>query len=153
MINQTEIMLNMLQRVYANREPDQQIGGTPGDPYMRRWYILRDNETQAGHVYLHHILHSDDDRALHDHPWESCSIILRGSIREILPDGSRVLHAGDIVYRDAQSAHRLELINGQPAWTLFMTGSWERSWGFHCPEGWKPWRLFEAAGGCGERDD
>jgi hypothetical protein len=54
--------------------------------YMHRWWLVKaadDKSTRA--VRVHRILRSDHDRALHDHPWENCSIILRGGYWEVVP--------------------------------------------------------------------
>jgi hypothetical protein len=53
------------------------------------------------------------------------------------------------VYRGPDFSHRLELINGHPAETLFITGPKVRDWGFHCPNGWVHWRDFVANDGIG----
>jgi hypothetical protein len=118
------------------------------------WLIPRN---RFFNVYLHQILRPDDDRALHDHPWLNCSIVLRGSYHEVRQDGSICLRRrGAIVFRWAQTAHRI--IVDRPAWSLFITGPVVRSWGFHCPNGWVHWRDFvaenpgEIGRGCGEQD-
>lgn len=112
--------------------PHQVIGGQER-PYLKRWYIQRTDD--AMNVYLHQFLRDDDDRALHDHPWESLSIMLRGRLREVTRSGGLTeIHAGDIVYRAADHRHRIELFDGEPAWTLLITGPRVRSWGFWCPQ-------------------
>lgn len=134
-----------------DREPDFVIGGHE-NPYMIRWWLRRERE--AGSIYLHNILRDDDDRALHDHPWDSTSIVLRGELREVLagerwpgPSNSyqagesRILRPGSITSRRAEDAHRLEVAKGD-VWTLFITGAVRREWGFHCPNGWRHWREF-----------
>lgn len=150
-MTEQDLFLNNTLR--PNREPDFKIG--PADnPYMLRWWLIPRND--VFNVYYHRILHDDDDRALHDHPWPSFSVMMQGSIREITPDGPRVLQKGDCVYRGPELAHRLELVNGEPAETLFITGPRVREWGFHCPKGWVHWRDFvgenigEVGRGCGE---
>lgn len=40
---------------------------------------------------VHHILRSDRDRAMHDHPWENASLVLRGGYWEVAP-GAAVIH-------------------------------------------------------------
>lgn len=125
-------------------KPDLTIG-SENEPYMLRWWLIPRN--RYFNIYLHRILRSDDDRALHDHPWVSLSLILEGEVWEVLPIApneisGRLLKAGDIVTRTATSAHRLELLNGAPCMTLFMTGPRVREWGFHCPKGWRHWREF-----------
>jgi hypothetical protein len=129
------------------RKPDFVIGGAES-PYLRRWWLIPRNP--VFNVYLHQFLRSDDDRALHDHPWASMSIILRGRYLEHTIDAGgihqrRLLTAGDRRVRlTGKFAHRVELVDG-PCWTLFITGPRYREWGFHCPErGWVPWEEFTA---------
>lgn len=142
------------------REPNLFIGGIV-NPYLVRWYILPRNP--VFNVYLHRVLRSDDDRALHDHPWINLSILIKGEyVEHTIDDGGinrRVVRrAGDLKLRRATAAHRLEVIPGVECWTIFITGPRLRSWGFHCPfTGWKHWRDFtegtngELIGrGCGE---
>lgn len=133
------------------RAPDFIIG----DDYLRRWWIVPRNEWCS--VYLHEILHSDDDRALHDHPWANRSFLISGSYIEHTPDGTFHRNAGDLVEREAAALHRLEVIPGQRAVSLFITGPAVREWGFQCPKGWVPWREFvdardtgKVGRGCGE---
>lgn len=145
----------------TRRAPDFIIG-KPGSPYLRRWWVIPRN--RFFNVYLHEFLRSDDDRALHDHPWVNCSILLRGTYWEHL-DGrlpgmvGRVVKRteGDIVLRrSGKIAHRIELLDG-PVWTIFITGPRYREWGFRCPTGWVHWQKFTAprdsgdvGEGCGE---
>jgi len=123
------------------RKPDFVIGDK-GDPYLLRWWIIPRNK--RFNIYLHKILRSDDDRALHDHPWWNVSIILRGSYIELMPRGEhRIRAAGDIVFRKATALHRLISL-GEPCWTLFITGPRVREWGFACPQGFVVWHKFVA---------
>lgn len=135
----------------ASRKPDFVIG----DDYLRRWYVVPRNP--FANVYLHEILHSDDDRALHDHPWANTSVMIAGRYSEHTPEGCFVRAAGDVVSRQAATLHRLEIEPGETAISLFMTGPKLREWGFDCPNGWVPWFEFTAPGdasktgrGCGE---
>lgn len=133
------------------RDPDFVIG----DDYLRRWYVVPRNPWQ--NVYLHDIRRSDDDRALHDHPWPNTSVLIAGCYIEHTPEGQVLRSAGDIVHRQAETLHRLEIIPGKRAISLFVTGAKIREWGFACPQGWVPWQDFCAPGdsskigrGCGE---
>lgn len=144
------------------REPDFLIG-PDDDVYLRRWWVIPHNRFL--NIYLHHFKRSDDDRALHDHPWANLSILLSGSYLEHTPHGSAKLRKPwrpwafwRLPVRLPTSAHRVELIDGEPVWTLFLTGPKRRAWGFLCPRGWIPWTEFaetrpggNALGkGCGE---
>jgi len=141
-----------------HRKPDF-IVGAKDDPYLLRWHIIPRN--RFFNIYLHQFLRDDDDRALHDHPWGSVSIILKGEYMEHLADGSqRWADCGTIRFRRAKTAHRISLrwdftkevmreggaqFARKPAWTLFITGRRVREWGFHCPQGWRHWRDFTNA--------
>lgn len=147
-------------RIAESRAPDIEIGGSI-DPYLRRWWLIPRN--RWFNIYLHQFLRSDDDRALHDHPWWNLSVLLNGEYTEHTIDAGgvnrrAVRKAGDFKLRLPSSAHRIELHSG-PCWTLFITGPRLREWGFHCPNGWRHWKIFtsgpngETIGrGCGETD-
>ncbi|MEC5213286.1 hypothetical protein RCH06_001832 [Polaromonas sp. CG_9.5] len=137
------------------RKPDFVIGGH-ADPYLLRWWLIPRNP--VFNIYVHQFLRSDDDRALHDHPWLfNMSYLLDGRYLEWLffkrPDDGSVVswgrcavrQAGDIKLRFGSAPHRIELTNG-PCWTLFITGPRYRAWGFHCPKGWVHWQKFTARG-------
>lgn len=146
------------------RKPDMNIGGDER-PYIRRWYVL---STPWFRVYLHNMLRNDDDRALHDHPWSNVSVILKGGFVEVLPAYHvdplafapvirKLRRPFSVTVRKATDAHRLELRPGIPSsWSLFLTGAYQRKWGFHCPQGWRPYEQFvkpdkpgEIGRGCG----
>lgn len=122
------------------REPDYIIGGN----YMRRWWVVPRNAWC--NVYLHEILRSDDDRALHDHPWDNTSLVIAGRYIEHTPYGAYERRPGHSVTRKAAAPHRLEIPEGERAVSLFMTGPKVREWGFHCPNGWRHWEEFCAPG-------
>lgn len=125
-----------------SREPDVVIGTN----YMLRWHVIPRNPWH--NVYLHEFRRSDDDRALHDHPWDNTTFVIEGEYREHTEFG-RVYHrqAGETVSRSAETLHRIELIDGRPAVSLFMTGPKIREWGFACPQGWRHWTEFTTAHG------
>ncbi|MBB1061914.1 hypothetical protein [Marilutibacter spongiae] len=140
------------------RKPDFVVGGVE-QPYLLRWFLIPRNP--VFNVYLHCFLRDDDDRALHDHPWPWCSILLSGGyIEHTIAAGGihrrRERSAPSIKLSGPRRAHRIELLKirdfvaSQPGndtpiscWTLFITGPRLRTWGFHCPErGWVDWREF-----------
>lgn len=145
------IQARLLVSSYAagRRRPPDFIIGKPGSPYMNRWYVIPRN--RFFNIYLHQILRSDDDRALHDHPWLNVSILLHGAYREVMPAwkpyeiGSEIVvwrYRGSVVFRRPSAAHRLEVDGGACVWSLFLTGPKVREWGFWCPKGWKVWTSF-----------
>lgn len=135
------------------RPPDFTVGD-PKNPYLLRWWVIPRN--RWFNVYLHCFLRSDDDRALHDHPWCWASLMLEGAYVEhtIAAGGVHqraLIGAGSLRVHRAHFAHRLEV---QPehgeCWTLFVTGPRVREWGFHCARGWVPWHVFTKPGKPGE---
>lgn len=155
------ILVRLVRRLLAigqSRPPDFIIG-PPDDDYLRRWFIIPRNP--IFNIYLHQFIRSDDDRALHDHPWWNMSLLLDNEyVEHTMPHGGVNVRkryiAGDLKFRTATYAHRVEITNG-PCWTLFITGPRLRNWGFHCPTRWVPWQEFtkpnnpgEIGRGCGE---
>lgn len=133
-----------MMAIGQSRNPDFVVGGVE-NPYLRRWFVIPRNP--IFNVYLHQFLRDDDDRALHDHPWAWCSILLRGQYIERTVDDVVLRHAGSMKISGPRRAHRVVLIKdldgkARPCWTLFITGPRVRTWGFHCPKGWVPWQEF-----------
>ncbi len=110
-----------------------------GATYMRRWRLIH---TKWFGVRLHHIMRSDSDRELHDHPFTFLSIILRGGYTETTVDGREVWY-GSVLLRGAEVLHRLALkmdversgifdhnLVEHSTWTLVFRGPIRRRWGF-----------------------
>lgn len=151
------------------RKPDFVITNDQGE-YLRRWWLIPRNP--IFNLYLHNIVGSDDDRALHCHPWLNASVILRGGYTEIAPinqaqaagfdyvPGFTYLldrRAGNVVLRTGRTRHRLVNVPGMDCWTLFITGPVYRRWGFWCRTRWVYWQKFTDArdkgrtgAGCGD---
>lgn len=137
-----------------NRQPDFIIGGHD-QPYLRRHWLIPRN--RFFNVYVHEFLRSDDDRALHDHPWLfNASWLLLGEYREHVTSEPRFPTyvdrvAGDWKFRWGGAPHRIELFHcyatNAPArcWTVFITGPRVREWGFYCDKGWIHWKRFTAS--------
>jgi len=121
--------------------------------YLNRWWQWpRNNLTNC---YLHNMIR-DDDPILHDHPYWFVSIMLDGELRENYSptpaadvsalgrvwERSRILRAGDIVFRSSTMAH--QLVVRREAWTLMISGRRVREWGFWCPKGWREWYKYVA---------
>ncbi|MBY0274704.1 hypothetical protein K2Z84_05150 [Candidatus Binatia bacterium] len=126
----------------AKRRPYAHLTG-----YMERYWLFR---TRWLACRLHVILRSDDDRALHDHPWDYATVILRGGYTEITPNPFRLwdepwrpiaqrrerIEPGRVLFRRVESLHRLEVPDGSTCLTMFFTRPKRRTWGFQTPQGW-----------------
>lgn len=117
--------------------------------YMRRWILL----TPLGTVRLHNIRRPDADPDMHDHPWNFVSLIIRGGYTEEVPvvnTGAYLAaphvqcldyRAGAVNVRLATDAHRI--VDVLPdTWTLVISGTKLRSWGFWTRDGFVPWREY-----------
>lgn len=117
---------------------------SPLGPLLERYIIIR--HPRLFGIFIHKLCRSDDDRALHDHPWGFISVVLNGGYREEHFVENRELHTGtfpvtkyrrngfgSILYRPAEWRHRV-IIDAKPAWTLIFLGPRRRRWGFWIPQ-------------------
>jgi hypothetical protein len=127
-----------------------------GEAYLRRLRLL---DCPWFGIYLHRFLASDD-ACLHDHPWPFISIILWGGYWESVGKGwgctwgnqwrfcditRRWYWPGSVLCRRAGHAHRIEITDRHPAWTLVIRGPRKppsNDWGFFTQFGWKWWRDY-----------
>ncbi len=142
-------------RVIYDRE-----GGTA---YLSRWYLIGEkpavDPVLAGQsaaakpdrfqLYLHYFHRSDDDGALHSHPFAwSIALILFGGYSEERRVGNdvvcRVLKPFRFNFLRSSDYHRVDLLNPEGAWSLFLVGPKVTTWYF-----WDrntklraPWRAF-----------
>jgi hypothetical protein len=98
---------------------------------------------------VHHILRSDLGRDPHDHPWPYLTVILKGGYFEQRFDDhgfliDTVWHGpGSVLFRRANSWHKLIVPEGETAWTLFITGKKSQTWGFNTPAGKIPYHQYK----------
>lgn len=124
--------------------------------YMDRWIL----QTPWCSLRIHHIRRSDDDRALHDHPFHYVSWLIWGCYSEVLPadfDEARAFGtlAQDVrgpfilrrrrwlslAVRRGVDSHRI--VVERPCWTLVFSSPRYRRWGFYTADGWVYWREAE----------
>jgi hypothetical protein len=132
---------------------ERKVIGEDDNPLMYRYILFR---SKALGIYLHHMMRSDYDRALHDHPWPFVSLVLRGGYFEHhdqTEDRSEISEwrgPGSVLVRPAEWRHRFELDyewwtpedKGPviPSWTLVVVGRRAKPWGFFLADGWCWWR-------------
>jgi len=117
------------------------IPSPEGEDYLVRRHLVKFPKAKA---YLHHILISDADRHLHDHPWDFIIIVLWGGYYEHRPGGVKKWRGpGSIVLRRAGDFHRVELPEGKTSWSLCFCGPKRKDrskelsvWGFQTEKGW-----------------
>lgn len=110
---------------------DKFVIGPDNDPYIIRWILF---SCPLFGIMVHKMLRSDYDRALHDHPWDFLSIVLKGGYAEEFEERGvrdfRFNAPGHILFRKAEFKHRVILDKGKICWTLVFKGPRRRKWGF-----------------------
>ncbi|MCD6006859.1 hypothetical protein [Halomonas sp. IOP_31] len=122
--------------------------------YMDRWWLFNpyNYETrQPKHhwcpisIRVHHIQQPDDDRHLHDHPWNARTIILKGYYFEETPKQFKTLvkrGAGDTARIGFGQFHRIHTVSPGGVYTLFISGKHRGAWGFLVDGAKVPWRKY-----------
>lgn len=132
-----------LTEMFPNRVRDIRVNG---DLYLRRFYITptKINEKtgqlcdEGYGIFLHYFYKSDEDRELHDHPWDKAlSFILTGGYFEEYRNNTtnevdvREVKPGRFNFIKNNQFHRVLSKSHNPhVWTLFVAGKRIKNWGF-----------------------
>lgn len=124
-----------------------------GDIYMERFWLFnpysRGPDGQEASKYkwfpwnirIHWIRRADSDEHMHDHPWNARTIILRGFYWEVRKvgcgqcdcgcmDEEYLRESGDTAKLGFGEYHRIDKVSPGGAWTLFISGPYQGTWGF-----------------------
>lgn len=107
-------------------------------------------------IRIHHIVRPDQDRHMHDHPWNARTMILRGWYTErrreeqkpSIHNCDRVVESlyrripGDTAPLKFGEYHCVTEVSSHGAWTLFITGRYRGTWGFMVNGGKVPYRQY-----------
>ncbi|WP_433766677.1 hypothetical protein [Pseudomonas putida] len=165
----------------AKLTPYQHIMSADGsEMYMGRWWLFNpySRTTHKPALWwfpwsfrIHHIMRPDEDRDLHDHPWNARTIILRGWYTEQRPAGDEwkkavmdgmvskpspkwvswiMRDACEWIRRDQGDTaqllhgeyHRIDQVSPGGVTTLFITSKWRGDWGFLVNGVKVPWRTY-----------
>lgn len=158
----------LIQR--AMKTPYTHIHGKDGSVYMERYWLFnpyqwgrQDKEASKypwfpWNIRLHWIRRPDADDHMHDHPWNARTIILRGGYTEHrlvddTPKPEYLLHPalkvevrtrlpGDTAKINFGQYHKIERIQPGGAWTLFISGPYQGTWGFLVDGAKVQWRKY-----------
>jgi len=130
--------------------------------YLERWYILGGPSEEGEwkdaplQVCIHRFARSDEDGALHNHPWEqSMSFILAGGYseeRRVTDRNTGAVQVKRYFYPPfhfnliaSDDFHRVDLFE-EDCWTIFVSSKKTQSWGFwdRVTGVFTPWREFIA---------
>lgn len=129
------------------------IGNRPasGSVMMKRRRLI---QTPLFGIYLHTHEREDTYRALHDHPWNFTTLILRGYYTEkhyrpkseVLDEAEyRTWRRFSIHHMNAnKDAHVITEVEPKTI-SLLLAGRKRREWGFYTPKGWTPWTDYREA--------
>jgi len=133
------ILINILIWI-AKLRPYTHIKSADGkDTYMWRYWLFNPYKFGTSgkgsrfpfSIRLHHICRPDNDRHLHDHPWDARTFILRGWYVEERANGERLARvAGDTFTLNHNDYHKILDISQGGVWTLFVTFKYRGDWGF-----------------------
>jgi hypothetical protein len=110
----------------------------PASGETKRWSLLPS-------VRIHWIMRADQDRHLHDHPWNARTVVLKGWYRE-----ERIEHPGMSYWRTSGYTgrllfgqyHRIAEVSPGGVVTLFITWRYQGTWGFLVNGVKVPWREY-----------
>lgn len=130
--------------------------GNPNDVYMARWWLFNpySGSLEGGSyvptlkwcpisIRVHHILRPDEDRDLHDHPWNARTVILAGWYDEEREGGVNARRCvGDTASLAFGEYHRINDVSDGGVVTLFITGRKRGTWGFKVDGQKVPYRTY-----------
>jgi len=115
-------------------------------PYLIRYHVMNTRAIENNaflnkwfwwasfRLTVHNTLRSDEDSALHDHPWVWASWILSGGYIERTLEGDFVRNPGHLRFRSHRAFHSLILdpahIEQKEVWSIFFMGPHRHQWGF-----------------------
>lgn len=188
----------LLRRAF--RTPYTHITSADGrDVYMRRYWLFNPYQSETGaraegsdaaprrawwremlpSVRIHHIRRADQDRHLHDHPWNARTVVLKGryeeeryvdesaegaakrELRGVSPERSGFLshitqsyvrisgYTGRLLFGQF---HRITAVPKEGVWTMFITWRKRGTWGFDVDGVKVPWREYLAQHGASVAD-
>ena len=105
----------------------KEIKSKAGDIHFKRWQILK---TRWGSIWLHAIYKADQDKYLHNHPWDFTSVVLKGSYYEQTSLGNKKQYPGKINVRDGSEYHKILELESEVVYTLFFVSEPKRQWGY-----------------------
>ena len=109
-------------------------------PLLVRYMLVK---TDRVGLYIHHLLRSDHERALHDHPWSFFTWRF-GSYIEHTERGAFRRRRFSIGWRPASYKHRLQL--ERPVWTIVLRLRQRGAWGFWPDGRFVSWQDYGGAG-------
>lgn len=123
------LFTKMIRKIFLVKEIESQTG----EVHFRRYRLLN---TPWFEIYIHHIMKSDEDDDMHDHPFSFKSLILSGAYRELCklyPNFDVLItneyNVGDVISHCGEDIHKITLLTKE-VWTLVIASKRYRMWGY-----------------------
>ena len=104
----------------------KEIRSKGGALHFRRWQILK---LKNFAIYIHGIYMADEDKHMHDHPWNFMSIPFWGGFIEVTEKGERARFLIPRYYK-AGTFHKIDYVR-KKGFTLVFMGKRRREWGYN----------------------
>lgn len=125
--------------------------------YMGRWWLFNPYPAPGDYkrkgwrdwmpsIRIHHIMQPDQDRHLHDHPWNARTIILDGWYLENRKNDiwPYLRENGDTAKLLFGEYHKITAVSPSGVYTMFITWKYRGTWGFDVDGVKVPWREYIA---------
>jgi len=122
------MLKKLIRKIFLRKE----IISKKGELHFRRWGI----DAFIFGLYIHQIYKADEDKHLHDHPWDYISVCLNGSFMEETDNILNIIEPGKFVFRKATNFHKIKEMITPVVTTLFITGPRRRVWGYNVNSVW-----------------
>jgi hypothetical protein len=105
----------------------KEIKSKSGKLHFRRWQILK---TRWFSIWIHCIYAPDEDKHLHNHPWDFKSMVIKGSYLEETENGNIFQKFGKFNSRNGDDFHKILKLNTEKVYSLFFVTPPKREWGY-----------------------
>lgn len=124
----------------AKRRPYQHIYGAQDKKlYMERYWLFNpylssgaDRKTKwfPISIRIHKIVKPDNDRHMHDHPWNARTFIVKGWYREERINSAFLRQKGESCRLKFKEYHKITHVSYDGVYTIFISGKYRGTWGF-----------------------
>jgi len=124
----------------AKKTPYSNIYGVEDKQlYMERYWLFNPYPASGGKrrrnwfplsIRIHRILKPDNDRNMHDHPWNARTFILKGWYTEDRLSREFFRQQGDTARLNFGEYHKITKVCDGGVYTLFVTDKYRGTWGF-----------------------